>query len=423
MARQRSVEEQERHLEETEGTLPPAGEAPPSERVEVEEDVREILEGSEATGGDLPDAVPGMELEIAKQREMAVPPAGALPSASEFDAAMKIATQIARTKFVPDSYRGNPDEVLAAIFTGRELGIGPMQSLRDIHMIDGRPVFAASLMLSQMRRGGLVLLESSSTGDRAFIRAQRSDTGEIAEVDWTFEEATKIKRGTKALTDGDNWKNYPSDMLWARAVGRLARRLGSDLLAGMVYSHEELQDLGYAEIDATAEEVEWEGLDPGAVLHPNAPNGWKDILLVLEYADSALDWPKIIGTILQGKYKVGRVNDLEPGLRQVVGRRMANMAGYLVDVTMEGKEFPPPNEVEVQEAIQWAFEGFTMEPPFPEIVHEGEVVEEGGSDAALSAEAQAEMKAAEGDLPEFGPEEAEPVAEPVEEVADADRAE
>ena len=32
-------------------------------------------------------------------------------------------------------------------------------------------------------------------------------------------------------------------MLWARCVGRLARRLGSDLLAGMVYTAEELHDL------------------------------------------------------------------------------------------------------------------------------------------------------------------------------------
>ena len=123
---------------------------------EIEEQTQEAEhEEAEAVGAPLPDAVPGLELEIARAREMAVPPAGALPSASEFEAAMAVARVVANTKFVPDDYRGNPDSVVAAIFTGRELGIGPMQSLRDIYMIDGRPVFSASLTLSQMRRGGL----------------------------------------------------------------------------------------------------------------------------------------------------------------------------------------------------------------------------------------------------------------------------
>lgn len=377
-------------------------EAPAGGTEEVEEEAfprgNEEVE-PEAVRGDLPDAVPGMELEISRHREMAVPPSGALPSAAEFEASMAVARVLAATKFVPESYRGSPEEVMAAIFTGRELGIGPMESLRSIHMIDGRPVFAASLMLSQMRRGGLEIIESSSTAERAYIRARRRDTGEEAEVEWTFHEAEQITRKGKKLVDGDNWRNYPADMLWARAVGRLARRLGSDLLAGMVYTSEEMKDLEGWDTDGynagVAQPVEYATLDPGAVLHPNAPNGWKDILMVLEYADPLLDWPKIIATILSGKYRVERVNDLAPNVRQVVGRRMANLAGYLVDVTMEGKEFPPPNEAEVVEAIQWAFEGFTLEPPFPEKPKEealeGEVVDEGRSDAALTPEQQEEL--------------------------------
>jgi hypothetical protein len=385
-------------------------------QAEEAEQAEPLAEGSpaeEAVRADLADALPGLELEIARAREMAVPPAGALPSASEFEAAMAVARVVAATKFVPDDYRGSPDSVVAAIFTGRELGIGPMQSLRDIYMIDGRPVFSASLMLSQMRRGGLHILESESTDERAWIRAQRSDTGEVAEVEWTYEDAEKITSKGKRLVDKDNWKNYPADMLWARAVGRLARRLGSDLLAGMVYAAEELRDLegfgseGYG-ATAAGPPVEWETMDPGVSLHPNAPNGWKDILLVLDYADATLDWTKIIATILSMKYGVGKVNDLAQADRQIVGRRLANLSAYLTDVVMDGQEFPPPNEAEVVGAIQWAFEGFTFEPPFPEVEHE--VIEPDESDAALDAEASAEMMRAEAEQAEieFGSEESRP---------------
>ena len=138
-------------------------------------------------------------------------------------------------------------------------------------------------------------------------------------------------------------------------------------------------------------------------LHPNAPNGWKDILLVLDYADSTLDWTKIVATILGAKYEVEKVNDIPPAQRQVVGRRLANMAAYLTDVVMEGNEFPPPNEAEVVGAIQWAFEGLTLEPPFPEVEHE--VIEPTDSDAALDAEQSAAMMSAEEAQIEFGPEE------------------
>lgn len=322
---------------------------------------------------------------------------------------MAMARVLAETTFVPSSYRGKAEEVVAAIFTGRELGIGPMQSLRDIHMIDGRPVFSASLMLSQMRRHGLVLLESESTSERAYIKARRQDTGEVAEVEWTFEEATKIMRGSKKLSDGDGWKNYPSDMLWARAVGRLARRLGSDLLAGMVYSKEELGDLsgfdgeGY---NATATEpVKWDTWDPGK-LHPDAPRGWKEILSLMEYVDPSRDWVALVAVILEEAYgHTGKVADL--GAKEVmVGTRMANMIARLHLDTMEGKEFPPPNDAEIEEAILWAH-AVAVSPPYPEKVHEGEVVDEGGgSDAALTPEESEAMQTAldADELPEFGEE-------------------
>ena len=365
------------------------------------------IEQDETTAEPIPDAVPGMEVEIARHREMALPPAGALPSASEFAASMAIAREIAGTAFVPSSYRGKPEEVLAAILKGRELGIGPMTALSDINMIDGRATLSASLMLSQMRRGGLVILESESTSERAFIKAQRSDTGEVAEVEWTFEEATKITRGSKKLSDGDGWKNYPSDMLWARCVGRLARRLGSDLLAGMVYSKEELGDLsGFDEgYDATAKQtVKWDSWDPGK-LHPDAPRGWKEILAMMEGVDPSRDWVALVAVILEEAYgHTGKVADL--GAKEVnVGTRMANMIARLQFDLMEGKEFPPPNDSEIEEAILWAH-AVAVSPPYPEKVEtvEGEEVEEGGSDAALTPEESAALQAAEGDLPEFGEE-------------------
>jgi hypothetical protein len=176
-------------------------------------------------------------------REQSVDPVMALPSAAEFNASMAIANRVAGTTFVPEAYRGRPNDVVAAILFGREIGLGPMTAMRDIHMIDGRPALAAHRQLALLRKGGVVILESETTRERAYIRAQRRDTGEIMAVEFTYEEAEKIRRRGKALIDGDNWRNYPADMLWARAVGRLTRRLGPDLLNGLPpYVAEEVAD-------------------------------------------------------------------------------------------------------------------------------------------------------------------------------------
>lgn len=398
---------------------PPVGVAPPSERLVIEDDVREILEGESR---EFPEPVPGMEVEIREERALAQAPAASLPSEREWAATIAVAREIARTPFVPQDYRGQPEAVVAAILTGRELGIGPMQSLRDIYMVDGRPVFSASLMLAQMRRKGLRILESVSTSERAWIRAQRADTEEIAEVEWTFEEASLIDaKPGKKLIEKANWKNYPADMLWARCVGRLARRLGSDLLAGMVYAAEELRDLegfdgsGYAEGTAIQPvAVAWEDLDPGAVMHPDAPKGWKEILDAFEAVDPGRNWRWFVQGILTGKYWVERPQDLGDDY-QDAGRRMANLAGYLQFVVMEGKEFPPPSDEDLVSAVQWAFDGLTIEiidPP-----EEGEVVEPEESHAALSAEETAAMAGAIEVEVEFGD---DPVAEEVRDAAERD---
>lgn len=185
---------------------------------------------------------------LALREEPVVQAPALLPSEAEFDAMLAIAGRIASTQMVPTAYRGKPDDVLAAILTGRELGLGPMHSLRAIYVVDGKPSLSADLLLARMREGGLVIEDSESTAERAWIRARRRDTGERAEVEWTIEEARsatyRVKGGgTKPLASKDNWVNYPADMLWARAVGRLARRLGSDLIgAAMPYSSEEVQD-------------------------------------------------------------------------------------------------------------------------------------------------------------------------------------
>lgn len=269
--------------------------------------------------------VPGTELVPLR------PPETVMPTSQEYAAMEAIANKICRTEFVPSDFRNRPEAVLAAILTGRELGIGPMQSLKDISILDGRPALAASLMMALMRKGGVVVLESESTDERAWIKAKRTDTGEVMAVEWTYEAADKVvSKNGKKLTDKDNWKNYRPDMLWARAVGRLGRRLAPDILGGMGYSAEEMADFDggwddnpYAPPPTQAGAVQSDGWI--------IPSGWKELHgrfatalggVTDVSAAEATEWLK---QAIKAKVEVESIGDLTPEQTKVVWRPLTNV--------------------------------------------------------------------------------------------------
>lgn len=142
---------------------------------------------------------------------------------------------IAGTEFVPKGLRGNLPAIMACIQTGRELGLGDMESLRSVHVIDGRPSMSAELMVKQIRRRGHSI--TGEYGDGAVtVRGRRADNGDEMSVTWTRDMALRAD-----LLKKDNWKKYPESMLWARAASQLARTLFPDCLGGVSHTPDELE--------------------------------------------------------------------------------------------------------------------------------------------------------------------------------------
>jgi hypothetical protein len=144
---------------------------------------------------------------------------------------------IETTEFVPKSLRGNKHAILACILYGRELGLGPMASLEGIHMIDGRPSLAAATKLKRAREAGHSV-EGESTDERATVKGVRADNGDTITVTFTIEDARRAN-----LLSKDNWKKYPADMLWSRAISRLCRRLFDDV-PGVLMADPDEAELG-----------------------------------------------------------------------------------------------------------------------------------------------------------------------------------
>lgn len=161
------------------------------------------------------------------------------------------AQQIAKTEFVPATLRNRPEAVLACFMTGQELGIAPMQSLRQIDIIEGRPALRAELMRAiVLDRGHSLWFGDGAefTSTRVVAYGQRKDGGPVIRVEWNMDMAKKA-----GLDGKKNWRTMARQMLSARATSEVCRLTFPDVIAGMGYTKEELEDGDFANDDVAVD--------------------------------------------------------------------------------------------------------------------------------------------------------------------------
>ena len=155
---------------------------------------------------------------------------------SDMELVWKLAQRLCDTDFVPDAFRSKPNAVLAAILTGREVGIGPMQALQSINVIKGKPSLAPELQRALVLRAGHSVVFRTLTNDVCVIHGKRADNGDELTIEWTIADAQQAG----LLSKGGSWDKYPRAMLAARATSELCRLLFPDVIAGCSYGSEEL---------------------------------------------------------------------------------------------------------------------------------------------------------------------------------------
>jgi hypothetical protein len=176
---------------------------------------------------------------------------------------MTYAQALSGSGLLPEAYRGKPANVLVALEYGAALGIPPMVSIQQVHIVQGRPVASAQLIGALVRKAGHRL---RVTGDATQARCEitRADDPDFTFVaEWTIERARDAK-----LTGKETWRAYPANMLKARAITECARDACPEALAGVAYTAEELgDDAVVAEAYPTTVEVVPQA-DDGAVQEP-----------------------------------------------------------------------------------------------------------------------------------------------------------
>lgn len=140
---------------------------------------------------------------------------------------------------LPRQFRGKPANLLFAIEYADALGIPRVNALTSVHVIEGKPSASADLMASMVRKAGHKLrVTVEGRGKQATVTAQlvRADDPDFTfSVTWTWQDAIDAK-----LQNKDNWMNYPTAMMKARAISAVIREGASDAMFGVIYTPEEL---------------------------------------------------------------------------------------------------------------------------------------------------------------------------------------
>lgn len=153
---------------------------------------------------------------------------------------------LVKTKFLPKSIE-TPEQAMAIMLTGRELGIGPMAALNTINVIAGKPTISPQLMLALINRTGeLEDFLVSDDGQCCAVGMKRRGRQVHSET-FSMKDAALMKtteyiggeKKTISLSEKYNWKQQPAVMRKWRAIAACARVVFPDVILGL-YTPDEM---------------------------------------------------------------------------------------------------------------------------------------------------------------------------------------
>lgn len=158
-----------------------------------------------------------------------------LPSQASWDLMKKQGAELLKSGFIPSSIK-SPEQFLAVILKGRELGLPPMYSCAHIVIIQGKPTMSAEVMLAMIFKNcpGTKIQYLEVSNEKCSIKAARPG-GDPSVFTFTMGDAKAAGLDTK-----ENWRKYPRAMLRSRCISEVARSLFPDCIAGVSHTAEEL---------------------------------------------------------------------------------------------------------------------------------------------------------------------------------------
>lgn len=137
------------------------------------------------------------------------------------------ANVLVKSGFLPVAVN-TPEKAIAIMQKGKELGIGAMEALSSINVIQGKPSVSPQLMLALARR----------TGELEDLKMETNEKGSTVTVKRKGQSAFTCTFGVKEATDlglmaKDNYKKQAGTMFQWRALAANLRITFPDAISGL----------------------------------------------------------------------------------------------------------------------------------------------------------------------------------------------
>jgi len=159
---------------------------------------------------------------------------------NQFDQLQKAATALQASGYFKDVT--SQAQAVVKVMAGAELGLPPFAAMTGINIIQGKPVLGANVIATLVKNDPRYDYRVKLCTDQECIIEWFEDKQFSGVSTFNLDEAKRA-----GLNGKDNWTKYPSDMLFARAISRGARRYAPGIFGGSpVYTPDEMG----AEVDA-----------------------------------------------------------------------------------------------------------------------------------------------------------------------------
>ena len=153
-------------------------------------------------------------------------------------------TSVVQSGMLP-KHIDTPPKALVVLMKGKELGLSPMVALSSIYVVGGKSEIPGVIMEHLLRRGrvDIEVVEWNDQGCKLLLHREG-----FTSFPSEFNKAMAERAG---LFSNQNYKKYPEDMYYWRALSRGARRIGADLIHGCYVEGEIRQTVRDVEVETT----------------------------------------------------------------------------------------------------------------------------------------------------------------------------
>lgn len=163
----------------------------------------------------------------------------------EFSDNWRMATQLAKSTIIPQTYQNKPENVIVAIGMAQKLGLDPFTIMQNLNIIKGKTSWSGSFCRTLIEKSNkytnlqLIFVGQKGTDTYGcYMQGVNKETGETIkgpEVNMKMAKAENWTSNTK-------WINMPELMLSYRATSFFARVYVPEALNG-VQTTEEIEDI------------------------------------------------------------------------------------------------------------------------------------------------------------------------------------